>query len=121
LVKLIQSESESDALRRYLEGGPGLLVTSALSKVELVRAVTRGGQSAVAQARLVLSRMTVLALSDDVLETAAALYPGTLLRTLDALHLASALIVAPLRAVVTYDQRMLEHAVALGMPVESPR
>jgi predicted nucleic acid-binding protein len=57
----------------------------------------------------------------DVLDRAATLAPGTLLRSLDAIHLATAqLLGAELRAVVTYDTRMAQAALSLGMSVASP-
>jgi predicted nucleic acid-binding protein len=57
----------------------------------------------------------------NLLDDAATLQPHELLRSLDAIHLASAgLIGAELRAMVTYDQRMAEAATALGMVVEAP-
>jgi predicted nucleic acid-binding protein len=56
-----------------------------------------------------------------VIEAAMALAPGTFLRTLDAIHLATALLVGDdLRTVVTYDARMIEAAHALGPAVQSP-
>ncbi len=54
-------------------------------------------------------------------DKAAALAPGTMLRSLEAIHLASAgSIGADLRAVVTYDRRMADAAAALSMVVEAP-
>jgi predicted nucleic acid-binding protein len=62
-----------------------------------------------------------VSLDTPLLDAAASLAPPTLLRTLDAIHLASAqLIVTDLRAVVTYDQRMMAAATALGLSVDAP-
>jgi len=122
LVKLVQVEAESTALRRYLRKASGdLRVTSALARVELVRAVAPGGPAARSHARRVLGRLHVLDVSRDVLEYAADLAPGRLLRSLDAIHLASAQQAGgDLRAVVTYDQPMATAALALGMVVNAP-
>ena len=122
LVKLVQTEAQSPALRRYLRRCAGdLRVTSGLARVELVRAVSAGGPEARAHARRVLSRLHVLELGRDLLDDAAELAPGSALRSLDAIHLASARQVGgDLRAVVTYDLRMAEAATALGLAVAAP-
>lgn len=96
-------------------------VTSALARVEVVRAISGGGPAAIAHARRQLARVNQIKLERDLLDDAATLSPGSVLRTLDAVHLASARsISADLRAVVTYDQRMSEAAVAIGLVVEAP-
>ncbi|MCU1493091.1 MAG: hypothetical protein JWO62_855 [Acidimicrobiaceae bacterium] len=122
LVKLVQRETESDALRRFLRRHRAdQLVTSALARVEVVRAVLIGGPAALAQARRQLSRLDQILLSTEVLDGAATLAPNAQLRSLDAIHLAAAQVVgADLRAVVTYDRRMADAAQDLGFTVESP-
>jgi predicted nucleic acid-binding protein len=123
LVKLVQREPESDALRAYLRrhaDEPG--VTSALARVELVRAVLAGGPRAVSAARRRLAALHEVALDRTVLDDAATLAPRTRLRSLDAIHLASArLLGAGLRALVTYDERMAASATDAGLPVRAPR
>lgn len=122
LVKLVQAEAESAALRRYLRRhrSDGR-VTSALARVEVVRAVSGGGPPAVAHARRTLARLDQVDLDRQLLDEAATLAPSSVLRSLDALHLASARTVGSgLRAVVTYDERMATAAESLGMLVESP-
>ena len=122
LVKLVQRETESDALRRFLRRHHAdQLVTSALARVEVVRAVLIGGPAALAQARRQLSRLDQIVLGTEVLDRAATLAPNAQLRLLDAIHLAAAQVVgADLRAVVTYDRRMADAAQALGLVVERP-
>lgn len=122
LVKLVQRETESTALRRYLRGYQGdLRVTSALARTEVVRAVWGGGPAAVAHARRVLSRVHQVDVSRAVLDDAAVLAPGTILRSLDALHIATASVLgADLRALITYDGRMATAAAGLGMTVRVP-
>jgi len=57
-----------------------------------------------------------------ILDDAATLAPTSLVRSLDAIHLASArLLGAALTAVVTYDLRMAAVAESLGLPVDVPR
>ncbi len=122
LVKLVKREAESDALRRFLRRhrADGR-VTSSFARVEVVRAVSGGGPTAVAHARRQLGRVDHINLERHLLDQAALLSPRSMLRSLDAVHLASALSVgADLRAVVTYDQRMSDAAVAVGLVVEAP-
>jgi predicted nucleic acid-binding protein len=89
--------------------------------VEVVRAVAGGGPTAVAHARRQLARLDQINLHSVLLDDAATMSPGTLLRSLDAIHLASARSMgADLRAVVTYDQRMSDAVLALGLVVEAP-
>ena len=122
LVKLVQVEAESAALRRYLKRhGGDQKATSALCRVEVVRAVLDGGVSAVAKARRQLSRLYVVPLDRALLDDAATLGAGLLLRSLDSIHLAAAQRLGPdLRSVITYDHRMHEAAEALGLPVVAP-
>lgn len=121
LVKLVQQESESDGLRRFLRRHRSdQCVTSALARVEVVRAVGIGGLEAVAHARRQLAKLDHIMLTTELLDRAAMLAPPEL-RSLDAIHLASAQIVgSELRAVVTYDQRMADAAGHLGLAVERP-
>lgn len=121
-MKLVQKEVESGALRRFLRRHESdYRVTSSLARVEVVRAVSAGGPEAVAKARRQLARLHQVNVDLAVLDSAATIGPGSLLRSLDAIHLASAqLLVTDLRAVVTYDQRMSRAATALGFSVVAP-
>jgi predicted nucleic acid-binding protein len=121
LVKLVQREPESAALRRFLRRlGAAGLVTSALARVEVVRAVGDGGPAAIAQARRLLARVDQINIDRDLLDAAAAL-PGVSLRTLDAIHLAAAVSLgSALQSVVTYDVRMQAVATALGLATDAP-
>jgi uncharacterized protein len=123
LVKLVQREAESDALRAYLRRHRGdERVSSALARVEVVRSVLGGGAAAVVHARRQLARLYLVTLDRDVLDLAATLAPGSIVRTLDAIHLATAqLLAGELRALVTYDVRMAHACTSLGMLVETPR
>jgi predicted nucleic acid-binding protein len=122
LVKLVQREAESSALRRYLRRHrEDRRVTSSLARVEVVRAVAGGGPNAIAHARRQLARVDQVAMDRELLDAAATLAPGERLRSLDAMHLASAhALTSDLRAVVTYDERMAISGRALGMVIEAP-
>jgi uncharacterized protein len=123
LVKLVQREPESQALRQYLTQHRGdERVGSELVRVEVVRSVLAGGPAAVAHARRLLARLYLVSLDGELLDHAATLAPSSLVRSLDAIHLASAqLLGRDLRALLTYDIRMTEAASSLGMHVEAPR
>ncbi len=121
LVKLIVDEPESAALRRYLADIlTDTLFTAALTRTELVRAARRINTAAVTEARRALSGIATVTVTPTILDAAANLDPP-LLRSLDAIHLATALRAGgDLRAVVTYDTRMAEAAAALAIPVAVP-
>jgi len=119
-VKLVIREPESRALRAFLRRHPGGS-TCALARVEVVRAVRKQGALAIGRARELVDRLDVLRI-DDALLDAASLLPVDELRSLDALHLAAAQRLGrDLAFVVSYDERMLGAAKALGISVASPR
>jgi predicted nucleic acid-binding protein len=119
IVKLAVEEPESKALRRYLARRQPL-VSSALARTEVARALLPGGPEAVARGRETLRRVELLRVNDRVLSDAGMLEP-TELCSLDAIHLASARQLGPsVRQIVTYDERMAEAAKAAGWSVASP-
>ena len=122
LVKLVIDETESEALRRHLAlHANDLLMTSVIARTEVVRAVrvVASEPRAADAAREVLDALHLLPVHVDLLDRAADL-PGSI-RSLDAIHLASAMYVSPqLRAVVTYDRRMAVAAGELGLAVATP-
>jgi uncharacterized protein len=119
IVKLAVVEAESDALRRYLAPF-SLQFTSIIARVEVVRAVRGAEPSSVPLARAILDSMESLELTDAVVNMAAQLEPP-LLRSLDAVHLASALLLQPrLDTLVTYDRRMLAVAQMAGLRTAAP-
>jgi predicted nucleic acid-binding protein len=122
LVKLVQRETESDALQQFLRSHQAdQLATSALARVEVIRAVYVGGVRAVDKARRQLSRIDQIMLDTALLDRAATLMPMQQLRSLDAIHLASAQFVGTqLRAILTYNRRMADAAESLGLAVEVP-
>lgn len=119
LVKLAVREPESVALRRYLRRRRPL-VTSALARTEVARALLPLGEAAVARGVDVLRRVDVIRINDRVLRAAGFLLP-TDLRSLDAIHLATASSLGDdLSSVCTYDGRMGGAARGLGLTVVSP-
>jgi len=120
LVKLIVTEPETAALRRYLREHPER-VSSALARVEVCRALRRAGvtEATLRRADQMLGRIALVAMDDPLLRAAAALSPSGL-RSLDAVHLATALSLDGLDAVVTYDRRLDAAAAQTGLVVASP-
>jgi uncharacterized protein len=120
LVKLVVAEPESTALLRAVRVWPRR-ISSRIAAVEVVRTVRRIDRRLEPRARQVLVGVDLVALSEKVLESATELEPSSL-RTFDAIHVASALRLAPVvSAFISYDARQLEAAEALGLPVASPR
>jgi predicted nucleic acid-binding protein len=120
IVKLAVEEPESAALRRYVRRTRPL-VSSALARTEVLRALLPEGEQGVARGLAVLARLDLIRVNDRVLNAAGALQPPEI-RSLDAIHLASAQQLATdLRQVVTYDDRMIDAARTLGLKVTSPR
>jgi len=119
IVKLAVRDPQSDALRKYLRRRSPL-ISSALARAEVLRCLLPGGEEAVASGRRVLDRVDLARVNDRVLNLAAALAPVEL-RTLDAIHLATATrLGADLSEVVTYDDRMAAAARSMGLRVSSP-
>jgi predicted nucleic acid-binding protein len=118
-IKLVRSEPESRALRAEIAGGDAL-VSSALLVVEGRRAAARYGAVALVRANAALSTVTLLPLDDATLESAADLEPPEL-RSLDALHLASALSLGDdLGRFYCYDVRLATAGRTLGLDVRQP-
>lgn len=95
-------------------------VSSALLGVEAVRACGRYGEAYAAEARAFLEDVALLPLDDGVLDEAASVGPSVL-RSLDAVHLVTALSIREdLGAFVTYDRRLGRVAEDNGLPVVMP-
>lgn len=121
LIKLVVAEDETQPLVEWLRGHPGQRwVTSDLTRVELLRAVMRREPTALLQAQQRLSRMVRIPLMDSVLQYASTCQPP-ILRSLDAIHLASVLEYRKdIEWMLVYDKRLAEAASAGGVNVVSP-
>lgn len=121
LVKIIRPEPESAELRAWVDDRPDLLLaTSALAEVELTRALLRlGEEDRLTDAVALLADMLIVEIDWQV-RAAAAELAEPVLRSLDAIHLASAYELRPdLSAIITYDRRMAA-AVDPAVTVASP-
>lgn len=119
IVKLVVLEPETDSLLAYLRKRP-VRVSSALAKVEVLRALLAVGSEAQHRGEAALDAIELIAITDSVLDAAARLLPAAL-RSLDAIHLATAArLDADLETLVTYDKRMLEVASKMGLQAVAP-
>jgi len=121
LVKIVVTEPESDALLAFLRSQPDRL-SSVLSLTEVPRALRRArfGGAVKRRAQRLLTRLALIDVDRRILAAAAALEP-TELRTLDAIHLATALVVREdLTGLVTYDRRLAAAAERLDLEVMAP-
>lgn len=121
LVKLVVHEAGTDELRAFLAQHPAV-VSSGLAVTEVRRLVDRlpAPPGLSDRTRLVLGGIALLVVDAAILEAAASL-PSPALRTLDAIHLASALSLGDdLLAFVTHDERQAEAARLAGLPVTTP-
>jgi predicted nucleic acid-binding protein len=129
LIKLIRIELDSDSLRAWIDKAPHgemAWVSSALVLTEVPRALRRiSPGSPLPDLASVLGRFTLRNVDEEILIKAGA-YAGPTLRSLDAIHLATARGLADaapeqFEAVLTYDKQLASAAEADGLPVLAPR
>lgn len=119
IVKLVVRETESLTLRRYLRRRRPL-VSSALARTEVLRALLPAGNEALTRGRAVLQRIDLIRVNDRILNAAGVVGPPEL-RSLDAIHLATARELGDeLSALVTYDDRMAAAAREMGYKIVQP-
>ncbi|MFV2025681.1 MULTISPECIES: type II toxin-antitoxin system VapC family toxin [unclassified Solwaraspora] len=125
VVKLVRQEVCSADLVSWLNKHDDVpLVSSALVEVEVPRALRRAAPQALIGVPAAVGRLFRLEIDSTIRATAAAFAEPTL-RSLDAIHLATAQVLTnesgtALTAFVTYDRRLLDHAKEAGLPVASP-
>ena len=120
VVKLVRREAETEALRGWLASNAQPLVSSALVRTETARALTRTEPAALTVLPSVLALLHQRSVTDDILDTAGR-YADPVLRSLDAIHLATAEeLRSALTWFVTYDKRLADAAHARGLQVAVP-
>ncbi|MCZ4561923.1 type II toxin-antitoxin system VapC family toxin [Rhodococcus sp. IEGM 1401] len=121
VLKLIFDEAESDVLQTWLTERAGVpWVSSELAKIEVVRATRRYSPGSVSTARAVVAQMNLVPIDSSATDLASEV-GDPMLRTLDAIHLASALLVRDhLTAFVAYDIRLAAAAEAHGLTLDAP-
>ena len=119
-VKLVVSEPGSRAMSLWARDHAHDVVSSDLLRTELLRTTRRGAPDQMRRARAVLDSITILSLPTGAFERAAETEPS-ILRSLDAIHLAAAVGLGDeLDGIVTYDDRLSEAAALHGVAVISP-
>jgi predicted nucleic acid-binding protein len=120
LVKLVIDEPESDALEHHVGAGESLLATSRIAVVEVKRATGVANPSP--EVRKTTDRLlracALVEVTPAVIDVAASLASPTV-RTLDAIHVASALRIEA-EELLAYDRRLAAAAAAHGLAVVSP-
>jgi uncharacterized protein len=119
-VKLFVLESESEAVAMEIDREWPNLFASEILAVEAFRVALRHGGEASARATSLLRQVVLLPLSQTTREIAYRVGPSDL-RTLDAIHLATALSQeARADAILTYDKRLAQASTAAGLRALSP-
>ena len=117
VAKLVMAEDGSDDVTRMWESPDIRLVSSELLVTELLRSARRHSAARAKLALRVIAGVHLVALSRDILTSAGHLEPPAL-RSLDAIHLATALALGQdLARLATYDERLIEAAQAYGLEV----
>lgn len=121
VVKLAHAEPESAALRGWLDKrAEAQWVSSVLTEIESFRALARYAPEAVSRLPAVLDQIDLIDLDQPIRMLARTVTPATV-RSLDAIHLGTALRIRPsLTSFVTYDKRLLDAAQAAGLPIDAP-
>jgi predicted nucleic acid-binding protein len=121
IVKLAHAEAESGALRDWLDQRAELgWVSSVLAEVESFRALARHAPAAAGRLHSVLDLIDLVDLDASIRLAAQAVAPASV-RSLDAIHLATALHLGPrLTTFVTYDRRLADAVAGAGLPIAMP-
>jgi uncharacterized protein len=121
VIKLLVEQRHSQVFAAFYDSHTDdEWVSSALLRIELTRAVTRAMPALLPDARDLLTAFSYIAIDDDIVEGAMN-EPDRRLRSLHAIHLATARLLAPeLDAVVTYDDRLTTAATDAGLTTVSP-
>jgi uncharacterized protein len=121
VVKLAHAEPESAALRGWLDERAEIQwISSVLTEIESFRGLARYAPEAVSRLPAVLDQIDLVDLDQPIRTLARMVTPATV-RSLDAIHLGTALRShSSLTSFVTYDKRLLDAAHAAGLPIDSP-
>lgn len=118
ILKLIFKESESSALIHVLGESP---TSSSLARLEVIRVVQRTNSNELQTARNILEKFLFIPINESVIRIAENFSDATTLRSLDAIHIASALLVqSSIKGLITYDTNMALAAEEFGLKIISP-
>lgn len=122
-IKLIFAEKESQALRKAINGD---LITSTLTQLELLRTIDRLSSKdnleiATQTAHAKLKGFALINLDSSVITFASSFQGLPYLKSLDAIHLASAMLVkSEITTFITYDKQLARAATTMGFDVAAP-
>lgn len=121
VIKLLVEETHSKALAAFYDyHAEDEWVSSALLRIEVTRAVLRAKPALLPEARDLLTAFSFVSIDDDIVESAMN-EPDRSMRSLDAIHLATARIFAEeLDGLICYDERLIKAAADAGLHVISP-
>ena len=121
-LKLLAEESHSRPFARFYDtNADASWVSSALLRIELIRAVTRVRPTVLPEAHDLLLAFNFVSIDNQVVD-AAMNEPDRMLRSLDAIHLATARLLGPdLDGLATYVERLANAARDAEIPVVDPR
>jgi predicted nucleic acid-binding protein len=118
IIKLIKPEKESATLIKKI---PPSLITSRISRVEVARTIAKHEPDLLNTAYDVLADIQMIPVEDSIITIAENLPLHIDLRSLDSLHIASALHIRnALKGIITYDKEMVRAGIALGFNTMSP-
>jgi predicted nucleic acid-binding protein len=122
VIKLLVEEANSKAFAAFYDShNDAEWVSSALPRIEVTRAVLRAIPALLPDARDLLLAFNYIAIDDEIVDGAMS-EPDRSLRFLEAIHLATARVLASeLNGLLTYDDRLGRAAADAGLPVASPR
>ena len=121
-LKLLVEESHSKAFAAFYDSASGATwVSSALLRIEVMRTVTKVFPALLPDARDLLPAFDFITIDDDTVD-AAMNEPDRMLRSSDAIHLATARVLGPdLTGLATYDDRLAAAGRDAGFEIVSPR
>lgn len=118
VLKILFREEHSQALANYLGG---ILISSDLLKLEVTRSIINRKSDNIEASKELLSKCHFIPISQKIVLSAQELDFGIAIRSLDAIHLASALNLIGLDfEVITYDKRLIRVCELAGVKVVSP-
>jgi len=118
ILKLIFQDDESAALVRAIKNQ---CATSSISRIEVVRTIQCTNPEILGFAKVELSKLILVPISHAVIRIAESFAGLATLRSLDAIHVASALLMQDsIEGLITYDIQMARNAKELGLVVHSP-
>jgi len=118
ILKLLISEKESTALATFLDAP---VKTSAISRVEVIRALNRISPEKIVEGQAALSRFEMTPVSSSILMLAESFPVSITLKSLDAIHVATVVFLnKTIKGLITYDKAMIKNALELGIKVVSP-